>query len=509
MRRSSRIGLVLVAFALALSPATSAQPLADHPDVQEAVRFLDTWMDGQRAYQQVPGLSAAVVHGDETVWSRGFGVMDRETGEPATAETVYSICSISKLFTSMAVLQLRDEGRLSLADPVGEHLDWFDIAQTYPDGPPVTVWGLLTHSAGLPRESAHPYWSAPDFPFPTREEIREQLAGQTTLYPAARHFQYSNLGLTLAGEIVAEVSGESYDDYVQAHLLAPLGLADTRPEMPSRETEPRLARGYGSMNRDAERLPVAPFTARGIAPAAGFSSNALDLARFASWQLALLDEDRDDDDAPIAEVLSPNTLREMQRVQWLEPDWELARGLGFGVYKRGGDILVGHSGSCPGYRSTVLVEHDAGLGATVLANASGVSVESYARQAMKILEPALAAASKDDDSEGDEDEETEESPDVERFTGHYDLQPWSGEMAIVPWKDGLAAIYLPSDDPLEEMDHLKPAEDDDAAYSADGTVFRRVRDDGELGETVVFELDDSGRAVAVRTHSNRYRRLDN
>jgi CubicO group peptidase (beta-lactamase class C family) len=133
---------------------------------------------------------------------------------------------------------------------------------------------------------------------------------------------------------------------------------------------------------------VPPFDAAGIGPAAGFSSTAHDLASFAAWQIRLLDGD------PPADVLSANTLREMQRVQWLEPDWELARGLGFGVYKRGDHLYVGHSGSCPGYRSTVLVEHATGVGAAVLANAM-VGVESYARRVHEILGPALAEAAED------------------------------------------------------------------------------------------------------------------
>jgi CubicO group peptidase (beta-lactamase class C family) len=221
----------------------------------------------------------------------------------------------------------------------------------------VTVWGLLTHSAGLPRESDVPYWSPPDFTFPTRDEVRELLGEQETLYPAARHYQYSNLGLTLAGEIVAELSGRPYDDYVGAEILAPLGMTSTRTRMPTRDEEPRLAAGYAALDRNAERQRLAPFDAAGIGPAAGFSSTAHDLASFAAWQIRLLDGD------PPADVLSANTLREMQRVQWLEPDWELARGLGFGVYKRGDHLYVGHSGSCPGYRSTVLVEHATGVGA--------------------------------------------------------------------------------------------------------------------------------------------------
>ena len=81
-------------------------------------------------------------------------------------------------------------------------LPWFQPENTFPGGPPVTVEGLLTHSSGIPRESDHPYWTAP-FDFPTHDEVVEGITNQETLYPAWKYFQYSNLGLTLVGEIVA------------------------------------------------------------------------------------------------------------------------------------------------------------------------------------------------------------------------------------------------------------------------------------------------------------------
>ncbi|HSL83700.1 MAG TPA: serine hydrolase domain-containing protein, partial [Thermoanaerobaculia bacterium] len=341
-----------------------------------------------------------------------------------------------------------------------------------------------------------PYWSAPEFSFPTRDEVRARLAEQETLYPAAAHYQYSNLGLTLAGEVVAEVSGRPYAEYVAAEVLGPLGLADTRPDMPDPAEEPRLAAGYGALTREGTRERLPPFRARGIAPAAGYASTALDLARFASWQLRVLETGGD-------AVLDGDTLREMQRVHWLEPDWETARGLGFGVYRVGETTFTGHSGFCPGYRSTVWIEPKARFGAAVLANAS-VGTELFVRRAHQILAPALAEAQEAREDEDGATAAEAEAPaaDLDRFAGTYSVQPWGGEVAVLPWKDGLAMLYLPTEDPLENLDELRRVEPEG------GTVFRRVREDGELGETVVFEEDGDGRVVAFVQHSNRYPRVD-
>ena len=203
-----RLVVLLISLVLASPCLAQNASVTEHPRVQEALHLLELWADAKQAYDDIPGMSMAVVYDQDVIWAKGFGMANREARLPATQSTLYSICSISKLFTSVGVMQLRDAGRVRLDDPVSRHLDWFNIQDKYPDAPPVTVQGILTHSSGLPRESDHPYWSAPDFNFPTREQIIEDLSNQEELYPAFEYFQYSDLGLTLAGEIVAAASGQ-------------------------------------------------------------------------------------------------------------------------------------------------------------------------------------------------------------------------------------------------------------------------------------------------------------
>ena len=148
----------------------------------------------------------------------------------ASPTTRYRIASITKLFTSTAILILRDEGKLQLDDPVTRHLPWFNIRQRYPDAPPITIRHLLTHTSGLPREAAFPYWS--DANFPTREQVRKALPRQETSYPTETRWKYSNLALSLAGEIVAAVSGADYEEFVQRRILDPLGMTETYVRSP-------------------------------------------------------------------------------------------------------------------------------------------------------------------------------------------------------------------------------------------------------------------------------------
>jgi CubicO group peptidase (beta-lactamase class C family) len=139
----------LLAFTLAFlssPPTTRSRPRTRRSELARR------WPDAQRAYDQIPGMSAAVVH-DQKAFERR---QRRCRGLAASADTLYSICSISKLFTSVAVMQLRDAGKLALDDPLSKHLPWFTMKPAE-GGRDATIAGALTHSAGLPRESDYPY----------------------------------------------------------------------------------------------------------------------------------------------------------------------------------------------------------------------------------------------------------------------------------------------------------------------------------------------------------------
>ena len=477
--KTSRAHAAAAALALLLLTAPSLhaqQPLADDPGVAEAVHLLDTWMDAAQAYGGIPGASLAVVHDQELVWAKGFGFAHVEAEEPATPSTMYSVCSISKLFTAVGVLQLRDRGQVDLDDPVAKHLEWFRIRDGFAEAGAVTVEGLLTHTSGLPREAKAPYWTGPDYPFPTHEEIVATLPTQSMLYPPRTYYQYSNLALTLAGEIVAAASGQAYDDYIRASILDPLGMTSTFTDHQDRFRGNRLASGYTARGRDGRRHLVPDYQVRGVSPAAGFVSTVEDLARFASWQFRVLDGD----DA----LLDRNTLREMHRVHWLEPDGETTYGLGFSVWKSDGDTFVGHGGSCPGYRSHLLLRPQDRVATAFAANGQGVDARRFAQTAYDIVAPALRQAARKREAEAPAPEVpaaaergAAEQEAFRRFTGTYE-RSFGGEIAVLVRDGDLHVLPLPTNDPLEALTRLRHIED---------STFRRVRDNGALGEEFVFE----------------------
>ena len=454
---------------------------AQNPRVAQALELVKVYLDAARSYQQIPGLSVALVRDQDLVWSGGFGVTDLDRKTPATASTIYSICSISKLFTSLAVMQLRDDGKVRLDDPVARHLPWFSaLKRNKPEAGEITVEGLLTHASGLPRESDHPYWSAPDFKFPTREEIIAGLSHQEALYPAETYWQYSNLGITLAGEIVSAASGKPYAEYVQEKILRPLGLTSTTSEMPEAEQGKRLATGYSSLTRAGTRTKMPFFQARGIAPAAGYASTVEDLGKFASWQFKTLAGGSQD-------ILKLASLREMQRIHWVDPEGETTWGLGFAAWRVGGKTFVGHGGSCPGYRSQLVLRPEEKIAIAVAANAM-IDAGGLAQDVYAIMAPALTGKAPE-----------KPDPDFSAYVGTYTAQPWSGESAIVAWEDGLAELSLPSNDPVNGLTKLRKTGEH---------TFRRVRKDGELGETVTFEMGPDGKATALTWYVNRRVRIN-
>ncbi|MGY5849124.1 serine hydrolase [Salegentibacter sp. F14] len=453
-------------------------------DYGDAIQLIEIWLDAQKDYEKLPAVIASVTEDQNKIWSGAFGVANPENNTPADVSTLCSICSISKLFTAVAVMKLYDEGKLRLDDKIEDLLPWYDLEQQYEDTAPITIRSLLTHSSGLPRESNFPYWTGPEFAFPDKEEIREELSEQKTLYPASKYFQYSNLGLTLLGEVVEEISGIPYQEYVQQNILDPLGLDNTYSFLPEEKYGNQLAVGFGPLKRDGTREKLKLFDAGGVQPAAGFSSTVEDLGKFGAWQLRLRD-------TSAIEILKPSTLKLMQRVHWTDSDWETTWGLGFAVQKGSdGSTWISHGGSCPGYRSIIMINPASKRTYAVLINANGTNPGKYVQGIHAILNKIKTENKKEDIEYRKESRGIYKLQD---YVGYYDSRPWTSEVYIGTWGNKLVMIGLPTDSPAEAMRFYKHIE---------GDTFKRIRDDKELGETLEFERGSTGEITRYKSHGN-------
>jgi len=474
--------ILLHAFLL-VSIVKAQAPISDHPEVVGNIKLLEAWIQSQMAYRGLPGMSVGVVYDQKLVWARGFGYADVEKKIPATPATIYRMASVTKTFTATAVMQLRDAGKLSLDDPVAKHLPWFKINSQFVDAPAITVRHLLTHTSGLPREAAYPYWT--DNKFPTIEQIKETLPNQEAVFAPETHLKYSNLALALGGAMVAEVSGEPYDAYVRRHILEPLGMNSSTVLFPT-ETHDRLAVAYGRRMPDGKREARPETDCKGITPAANLSSTVEDLSRYVAFQMS-------EGEVGGMLILKSSTLREMHRVQWLHPDWKHGLGIGFAITRLDDRTIVGHGGWLAGYRTQICFSPEEKIGVIVLTNADDGNPELYVKQIFALLAPAIKKAVTPTRPVAKAD------PEWNNFVGTY-RDPW-GDSETVVVNEELVMIDPTADDPKESLVKLVPAGKNRFKIVAETFSY------GEIGELVTFEMGADGKAVRMKVGENYMPRL--
>ncbi len=454
---------------------------AKKTDYSDMLRVIDVWLDAQRDFDKLPGISVAIVHDQDIIFKKGYGYADIDKKIPMRPETFFSICSISKLFTSVAIMKLWEQGSLRLDDSLPALLPDFKVKQQYTETVPITVRSMLTHSSGLFRD-ADSSWNEPNFYFQTTEEFKKSISEKQTLYPSSTYFQYSNVAMSLLGEIVSKKTGKSYNDYVEENILKPLQLNNTHPYLPEKLWRNDMATGYSAVYREGSRKMQPFFRTNAVTPAAGYSSNVIDLAKFASWQFRLLSGDK-------PEVLKPSTLKEMHRIQWTSPDKKLTWGLGFYIaYDANGTATVGHDGSCPGYVSVVMADPKKKLGVTVMINAQGVDVYKYSSQIFGLLNKTIM------------EDTTTRNLDFSEYKGKYDNYAWAGETVLIPFKGKLLALGVPTNTPSESIREYQ--------YIGKDT-FKRIRpDDKTLGEELKFERDEKGNIKSFISFSRRQQKIN-
>lgn len=369
----------LGSFLILALPLVCAGAVPDDPDVKGAERLFTSWIRGQIAYRNLPGIAVGVVSGQQLVWAQGFGFADVDKKIPMTPATMFRMASQSKPFTATAIMQLRDAGKLRLDDAVSAYLPWFHIAPANADDPAITIEELLTHSAGLPRE-AGPHWS--ELSFPDEEGVEQFIKTHLAPFAPEVRWKYSNLGFTIAGMVVEAVSGEKWADYVRTHIFDPLGMTASSVD---REVD-GLATGYGARQPDGTRAKMPFVDARAMAPATGVTSNVEDMAKFVSLQFR-------QGKVGGSQILSSGALRQMHRVRVLENNWQAGNAIGFAVVRDGDKLYVGHGGSYFGYKTQTYMQIEPKVGVIVLTNADDSNPSDIALHLMQSVGEAVAKAS--------------------------------------------------------------------------------------------------------------------
>ncbi len=322
--------------------------------------------------KELPAVSIALVDDQQVVWAKGFGQANTKDKTPATAETIYRVGSVSKLFTDIAVMQMVEQGKFDLDAPVTKYLPEFQPKNSF--GKAITLRQLMSHRSGLVRET--PVGSYFD---PTEPSLANTIASlnQTELvYEPETHTKYSNAAIATVGYALERAQGEPFAKYLKRAVLDPLGLKESGFE-PTPEINRRLAKAF--MWTIDGRVFDAPTFQLGISPAGSMYTTVNDLGRFMSALFA-------GGKGANGQILKPATVEQMWTPQFAKPGEKRGYGIGFRLGELEGHRQVGHGGAIYGFATTLSALPDDKLGVVVVTTKDSANTVTN-----RIAEAALKA----------------------------------------------------------------------------------------------------------------------
>jgi len=441
-------------------PAAPAGPQLD-PTQQAIADRLDAAARVARADPETPviGLAVKVVSRGTTLLERGYGFTDLDGQQPMPADAIFRIGSITKQFTAAAILQLEEQGKLKLDDPIGKYLPPPYLKDSSQPIARVTLQQLLSHSSGIVNFTSLPWNDSHKAQAVSQQELVAAFAELPLEFEPGTRFSYSNSNYYLLGLVVEQVSGQSYADYLRQHVFAPAGLIETR-YCPDAQDYPHATPGY-------ERYTGQLRPARAVATANAFAAGGLcssvgDLVR---WSQALSS----------GKVIQPESYARMRAPAPLQDGQRSPYGFGLFLGELEGHARVEHGGRIDGFVGLLSHYPDDDFVIAVLANTGSPSVvDKLGEQLARILI-------------GSPEAEPRELPVLEAeaqpLLGTYQI-PELGQTLLVVWRDGAL--------------RLGPAQapDENFRLRAQGGGVYLVP---ELKASIRFELE-SGKARAVLVH---------
>jgi D-alanyl-D-alanine carboxypeptidase len=343
--------------------------------LDRALAYLKSWLQFKYEDGQLPGFVVAVGYNNKVLFNEAYGYASVKTKEKLTPQHIFRIASHSKTFTATAIMQLQEQGKLDIYDPVVKYLPWLDEHKDK-RWQTVTMKQIMSHSAGIIRDGIDArYWQA-EKQFPDKQTFIKEILAADLVIKNGKKFKYSNYGYTLLGLAVEAVSGLSYNSYVTQNIIEYLGLANTGPEFVS-VIKDRVATGYGRLEPNNTRLPIVNIDTRAMSPATGFYSNAQDLITYFSSHIQ-----------GNKKLLHDESKKEMQNVHRRVPNSpnETDYGLGFEMGKIGKRRMFGHGGGFIGHMTKTWCDPETGLIVTVLSSAVDSPVNIMAKGVIAIID---------------------------------------------------------------------------------------------------------------------------
>jgi len=376
-RSTMRILCVLL---LVTAPLVGARQTAAPADLASAIAQIDAHVTSELQADGVGSITVGVVDKGALAWTKSYGYADMDTKQPAARDSIYRIGSITKQFVAVMLLQLVEQGKVRLSDPLEKYVpEVSQIAKLSPSQPPITLAQVASMTSGLARE--------PDAPFAEHsagsvsgweQKVLTFLPRTKYAYEPGTRYLYSNIGYAMLGIALQRAAGEPFTAYVEKRIAAPLGMTSTTFD-PDASLRARIAKGYVmEKGKPSFDFAVREIDGRGYrVPNGALFSTVDDLAKFLAFELG-------ESQAPI--------LKKETVDAWLDrlssSNGRLTDGYGLGVQaiRRGGLVALGHGGSTAGYRAQALFDRASRFGVVVLRSAEGkLNPRDIALRALELL----------------------------------------------------------------------------------------------------------------------------
>ncbi|MDO8582935.1 MAG: serine hydrolase domain-containing protein [bacterium] len=325
--------------------------------LKKSLKFIDSFLDLRYRRNDWPGFAVAISHKGNVVFDKAYGYANLERKEKLTVNHIFRIASHSKTFTATAIMQLFEQKKLKLSDYVVQYLSWLN---EHGDKRfrKITIKQLLSHGAGIIRDGLDSGFWILAKPFPNKEQLIKAVLTSNLVLNSNTQMKYSNIGYSLLGLIIEQVSGVSYNDYVLKNIINPLGLENTGPEIDSR-IENRIVTGYSRKDNNIIRIPIANINTKTMSPATGFYSTSEDICKYFNAQMV-----------GSGKLLSDDSKKIIQKVEWkIKNNWAKEKyGLGFIISIVEKHELFGHTGGFPGQITATLCDPKEDLIVTVFTN---------------------------------------------------------------------------------------------------------------------------------------------
>jgi|TARA_B110000116_G_C16800783_1_gene570455 D-alanyl-D-alanine carboxypeptidase len=299
--------------------------------------ILDVWVPMKIQYANVPGVNICIAHKGNPIYSKSFGYSDLDNKITLNENAIFRIASHSKMFTAVGIMQLQEQGKLKIDDSVNDYLPWFKGKNKISNNKNITIRQLLSHQSGIFRDGNTHHWDNHKFP----ENIQTTISEDSIIFENGSTFKYSNHAYATLGAIIEKISGETYGDFMNKNIIAPLNLKHTYPDLPD-EIPSTLSNGYGKIFPEENKRELFKHSkTHAYASATGFMSTTEDIAIFLS-SLNLKSSNS---------VLNRESKKTMIRSHGNtdRKNGNVGYGLGLDIETIKNKILIGHGGGYPGF----------------------------------------------------------------------------------------------------------------------------------------------------------------